>query len=175
MKLCTRQIVAWLAVLVVLALGACAAPYQKSSLGGGYSEKELEPGWWRVRYWAGWADRETVQTYWLERAAELTIEQGYQGFEVLQTMRLSDAPDEPQRLPVKIAAGAVFIPIIVPEGPPPPEIEGDIHLLHQPFTPQPLRVFDAQKLLEALAPYVKGPKCKGNVVCPHHHRYLYEP
>jgi hypothetical protein len=56
-----------------------------------------------------------------------------------------------------------------------PQLSGEIRLLKRPFTPEPGRVFDAAKLQAFLAPYVTGPKCGGDNVCPHVHRYLFPP
>jgi hypothetical protein len=81
-----------LAVTVVLAalLASCATPtpYQPNipgqSASGGYSDVRIEPNRWRVSF-AGnsLTSRETVEGYLLFRAAELTIQQGYDWFSIV--------------------------------------------------------------------------------------------
>lgn len=75
----------------VLALAACATsstPYQPVSssnrVAGGYSEARLAPDRYRVTF-AGntWTSRDTVEGYLLYRAAELTVEQGFDWFEIV--------------------------------------------------------------------------------------------
>jgi hypothetical protein len=77
----------------VLALGACATatPYQPlqrtatgSTASGGYSERQLEANRWQVSF-AGnsLTDRRTVETYLLFRAAELTQQNGYDWFSIV--------------------------------------------------------------------------------------------
>lgn len=82
-----------LVVCLGAALAACstATPYQRrgapSSQGaGGYSDVQLEPGRWRVTF-AGndLTSRETVETYLLYRAAELTVQSGYDWFTTTQS------------------------------------------------------------------------------------------
>jgi hypothetical protein len=168
------KIVALVLSAVILA-GCSVSPYPKSTIGGGYSETQLEPGVWRVRYWASrHASSETVQTYWLERAAELTGEQGFEGFEIISNVHLSAKPDQPAFPEIQIAAASfIYVPATPSE--PSRELEADIRLLHHPFATRRMRTFDAAKLLTALEPFVKGPKCNNDNVCGHLHRYLYEP
>jgi hypothetical protein len=80
-----------LAVTLALAatLAGCATPtpYQPRIAGkssaGGYSEIRIEPNRWRVTF-AGntLTSRETVEGYLLFRAAELTVQQGYDWFSI---------------------------------------------------------------------------------------------
>jgi hypothetical protein len=82
------------ALAAVLALGAAlaacatATPYQPNipgqSVSGGFSELRLEPDRFRVTF-AGnsLTSRETVEGYLLYRAAELTTQQGYDWFEIV--------------------------------------------------------------------------------------------
>jgi hypothetical protein len=50
------------AMLMVLA--ACANTYSSQGITGGYNEKEMEPGIWRVSYSGnGFTTYESVQTY----------------------------------------------------------------------------------------------------------------
>ena len=73
-----------------LALSACtttSTPYQPLSasnqVSGGYSDVELAPGRYRVTF-AGnsLTSREQVETYLLYRAAELTLQQGFDWFTI---------------------------------------------------------------------------------------------
>jgi len=101
---------------------------------------------------------ETVQTFWLYRAAELTLQHGYAGFQVLPGVKLvRDVPG--------------FVPAQYVEK---PYLVGRIHLLKGPIKPNPPLVFDAEVLLRTLDAYVKGPMCQQNV-CPHAHTYLMPP
>jgi hypothetical protein len=82
---------AGIAAAIVLAAGltacATATPYQPNVRGqatsGGYSEVRIEPNRYRVNF-AGnsLTSRETVEGYLLFRAAELTVQQGYDWFSI---------------------------------------------------------------------------------------------
>lgn len=73
------------AALVLMTLGACTSPtpYQPVADGFGYAEQQLEDNRYRVTF-AGNADtsRDTVETYLLYRAAELTVDGGFDYFKV---------------------------------------------------------------------------------------------
>jgi hypothetical protein len=77
------------AILLAAGLAACATPtpYQPNVRGqttsGGYSELQIEPNRFRVNF-AGnsLTSRETVEGYLLFRAAELTVQQGYDWFSI---------------------------------------------------------------------------------------------
>ena len=80
------------AVALSAGLAACATPtpYQpvpprgSSAISGGYSETRIEPNRFRVNF-AGnsLTSRETVEGYLLFRAAELTVQNGYDWFAVV--------------------------------------------------------------------------------------------
>lgn len=78
------------ATALTLGLAACATPtpYQPNVRGqstqGGYSEIRLEPNRFRVNF-AGnsLTSRETVEGYLLFRAAELTVQSGYDWFAIV--------------------------------------------------------------------------------------------
>lgn len=77
------------ALLVVMALSACATatPYQPSvpgrAAGGGFSEQRVEANRFRVTFSGNsLTSRETVESYLLYRAAELTVAQGYDWFAI---------------------------------------------------------------------------------------------
>ena len=78
------------AATAALAVGACATatPYQPiqpgASYSGGYSERPIEQNRWMVSFSGNTVtDRRTVETYLLYRAAELTVQQGYDWFTVV--------------------------------------------------------------------------------------------
>lgn len=78
---------AWLrAIPLLLLLGACASPtpYVPADGGYGYKEQQLETNRYRVTF-AGnpSTPRETVQNYLLYRSAELTVENGFDYFTVV--------------------------------------------------------------------------------------------
>lgn len=75
---------------LALSLAACATPtpYQPAVQGkatyGGYSELRLEPNRYRVNFQGNsLTSRETVEGYLLFRAAELTVQSGYDWFAVI--------------------------------------------------------------------------------------------
>jgi hypothetical protein len=148
-------------LVLSLVLTGCATSYQSDSITGGYSEREVSPNVWRLRYGGNaYTTRETVQTYWLYRAAEFTIEQGFDGFEILAPANRSYSGTGSE-LPVPMYVGAMNKPALT----------ANIRLLKKPFTAHPPIVFDAKALKLAVEPHVKGPLCDDNV-CPHVHLYL---
>lgn len=86
-----------LLLLVLVALGACAGagptPYRPAERPGGqgYSEEQLAPDRYRITV-AGNAltRRDRVEDYLLYRAAELTLQQGYDHFLLLERQTDSD-------------------------------------------------------------------------------------
>lgn len=76
-----------LAVLLTLALAACAAsptPYQLAGEEGGYADQQIESDRYRVSFEGNAAtSRETVENYALYRAAELTLASGNDYFKVV--------------------------------------------------------------------------------------------
>lgn len=92
------------ALALALGLAACATPtpYQPNVPGhhasGGYSEVLVEPDRWRVTFAGNTVtSRETVESYLLFRAAELTVQQGYDWFSTVDrsTLRSSYAYADP--------------------------------------------------------------------------------
>ena|SRR5690348_6043707 len=162
-----------LALTLASALAACATPYQPASghLGGGYEEKQIGGAVWRVEF-AGNPDttHETAQTYWLYRCAELTIEQGFDGFEILSRVRLLERTDHSVRL---AASTPLFVPMPGGASGANNSLRGDIRLLKKPFDPAPGYIYDARALKQTLAKYVTGEKCSRGNVCPHLHSYIY--
>ena len=75
------------AILGVLVTTACASPYEPSLIFGGFRDSKVAPDVWRVTF-AGntMTSRDTAQTLWLYRAAELALEQGAAGFEIVASV-----------------------------------------------------------------------------------------
>jgi len=78
------------ALALAVALAGCTTPtaYQPNTPGhaasGGYSEVRVEPNRWRVTFSGNsLTSRETVETYLLFRSAELTTQQGYDWFAIV--------------------------------------------------------------------------------------------
>ena len=73
-------------LLCAAALAACAAastPYQPAANGFGFSEQQVETDRYRVQFRGNDVTaRDTVESYGLYRAAELTVERGYDYFVV---------------------------------------------------------------------------------------------
>lgn len=83
-----RKLIAAAALTATLGLAACESgptPYQPG--GGaerGYSETRIENDRWRISFKGNsMTDRETVETYMLYRAAELTLQNGYDTFTIV--------------------------------------------------------------------------------------------
>jgi hypothetical protein len=73
---------------VAVGLASCATPYAEQGLLGGFDVKELRPDVYRVSFQGnGYTSRESVQAYWLYRCAELALEKGFAGFEILSDMQ----------------------------------------------------------------------------------------
>jgi hypothetical protein len=80
-----RAVVLGLAMVGVLgACGGAPTPYQPAADGYGYSEQQIEDNRYRVTF-AGndLTKSDTVQNYLLYRAAELTLDRGYDYFTVV--------------------------------------------------------------------------------------------
>jgi hypothetical protein len=163
----------------VLTLTGCATPYQRMSaatISGGYVDQDLGREVIRVQFSAnGFTTRETAQTFWLWRCAEVALEKHYDGFEILSDMRLVDAVPGVKARPETEAHSqtVAYVPIYVPnDDSNKPFLTGDIHLLKGPISTAPPKVFDARVLKEALAPYVLPILKDGGNVKPHIHEYL---
>jgi hypothetical protein len=131
---------------------------------------------WSTRY-IGHKDSngETIQTIWLYLTASLTLDKGYDGFEILSPIVLSAL--EPSDGFIK--AHVIYIPIVTPQGgsascgPSSPMLVSSIRMLKAPIEPDPPKIFDAKMLKAAIEPYVKGDMiCENGNVCPHQKPYL---
>jgi len=85
-----KSVVFAVGLALAAGLAACATPtpYQPNIPGqatsGGYSEIRLEPNRWRVNFQGNsLTSRETVEGYLLFRAAELTVQQGFDWFSIV--------------------------------------------------------------------------------------------
>lgn len=153
--------------LAALSLVGCATTYDREGWTGGFQEQQLGATRWRVTFAAnGFTTRETAQTYWLYRCAQLALEKGFGGFRIITPMQLIAAP---RRAP---AAGIVRAQYNLPPDHTKPWLVGDIEMLRAPVLAQPPLVFNAAALKAELEPHVNGTKCDGNV-CPHFHGYLF--
>lgn len=75
-----------IAIAAALGVAACGTPtaYQPASEGLGYSEQPIEEDRYRVTFAGNTrTPRETVENYLLYRAAEVTLERGYDHFVVV--------------------------------------------------------------------------------------------
>jgi hypothetical protein len=93
---------------VAATLAACATQYAPEGFTGGFDVKDLGQDVYRVRFSGnGYTTKETAQTYWLYRSAELALEKGFTGFEILSdmqfVMRQPAHEDEPWQAPGHIA------------------------------------------------------------------------
>lgn len=85
-----RKRLVLLAAAAVLGLGACAGygptPYQAAKGGqGGFTETRIEPERYRVSFSGNsLTERETVENYLLFRAAEVTLQNGFDHFTVVK-------------------------------------------------------------------------------------------
>ena len=82
----TTRLLSAIAALAMLGACATATPYQAAQDGAkGYANQQIENDRWQVTF-AGnsLTDRQTVETYLLYRAAELTKQQGFDHFRVVQ-------------------------------------------------------------------------------------------
>jgi len=134
-------------LLLVAALSGCQAThYQPAAPRDGFGEVELEGNIWRIRFMHNaFTTRETAQSYWLYRAAEVAMSKGYDGFEVLSLDgRARSAGDG-------LSRSGSFV------------IEGDIRMLKKPFESIPPKTYNAEALKAVLDPYVASAKSEPTV------------
>lgn len=105
-----KLMIAAAAVVALGGLAGCetATPYQplnpSATQAGGYTETKIEQDRWRVAFHGNsMTSRETVETYLLYRAAELTVNQGYDWFETVD--RATDKHTETMIDPIGPYAG----------------------------------------------------------------------
>jgi hypothetical protein len=89
-----RSAASALVVVLGLLLAACTSsptPYQAAQNGFGYSEQRIEENRYRVSFAGNSAtSRQTVEDYLLYRAAELTVQNGHDWFEVVDRNTVQD-------------------------------------------------------------------------------------
>lgn len=109
---------------VAVGLASCATPYAQQGITGGFDVQELRPDVFRVSFGGnGFTTKETVQVYWLYRCAQLAVEKGFGGFEILSDMQFSmrrppsDDRDRP-RLSSAVASLRTSIAVSVDEASP---------------------------------------------------------
>lgn len=150
---------------VLMSAQGCATSYQSEGLTGGYSEREISSGHWQILYAANaYTTYETVQAYWLFRAAELTLAKGYDGFTIVSDMQLSA---------LGVRHGLIPAQNYINHDAFKPYLMGDIELQKAPLDPHPPRSFDARVVKDLLGPRLKT-LCGSNI-CPHVHDYLLPP
>jgi hypothetical protein len=106
-----------LVAAVAVGLASCATPYAQQGFTGGFDVQELRPDVFRVSFQGnGYTTRETVQVYWPYRCAQLAVEKGFNGFEILSDMQFvmrrppADDRDRP-RLSSSVASLRTSIPV----------------------------------------------------------------
>lgn len=170
-------------LISMLVISGCAniAAYQPSSLyNGGYTEEKISDAVYEVRFTGNNTDPLTIQTYWLYRASELTLEKGFDGFEILNP--------SPNEIPssfsgnLRIKCPDLNLVCLVAMRDPWEEAHAVIHLLKGAIKPVPFRVFDARTLNARMTPIVKGKNCGDpglmfatSKVCPHDNSYITSP
>jgi hypothetical protein len=154
---------------------ACATPYQQNSLGGGYTDEQLDETHYRVKFSGnGYATSDRVWAFWMYRCAELTKEKGYTHFSLHKPgeplARLNR--EEPARAGFRTAVyregeggasmqktrGVVVVPsYIYTPGVRVTTYHSDaVVSLHRTPLAEGLVLLKAQTVLDELAPYVKS-------------------
>ena len=73
----------WLTVLLLLTLSACGTTYQSQSWTGGFSEVQLDENIFEITFKGNaFVDASTVRDYAMLRAAEVTLDHGFEYFVV---------------------------------------------------------------------------------------------
>lgn len=100
-------------------LASCSTPYQQQSFTGGSDVKELRPDVFRVSFQGnGYTTRESVQVYWLYRSAQLAVEKGFAGFEVLSDIQfVMRRPPVDDRSSTRLSSAVPSLRTLVPVSP----------------------------------------------------------
>src|SRR6267154_1998047 len=73
-----KRVLILAACVCAATLTGCATEYQSRNLSGGYREEQSGPDTWFIGFSGnGYTTRETVQTFWLYRAAELMLKKPF--------------------------------------------------------------------------------------------------
>lgn len=123
-------------VILPFLLTACATTYQPKGLSGGYSEIQLDPTTARITFEGnGYSSRSTVEAYLIYRAAEVTIERGFDWF--LVNEREGETEWHQQYGKTGIISTAI------------------IKMYHNPRPADILRSYDAQSIITTMGPNIK--------------------
>ena len=77
---------------VTTLLAGCASPYGPAGERGGYIDRQVSENVWRVGYFGNSStSRDQVLKYWLNRCAELTVQNGF-GYFSLMREKASSVP-----------------------------------------------------------------------------------
>jgi hypothetical protein len=160
-----------------LVSGCSATPYKSYGARGGFQEKKLSENRFFVRYEVnGHATKLTLQSYWLYRAAQVTLENGYDGFAIAPDPVIHAHPlnhtlltSQDAGLPHKLQMSSHLISVGTGYA---PSMAGEIQLLKAPLTADPPRVLNARVVVAALQPVIEGAKCARENVCVHDSSYL---
>jgi TonB family protein len=152
--------------LAAIWLTGCATAYQRHGITGGYTEKKINDSAYIVTFNGnGFADGERVYHFWLFRCAELTLQSGYDLFELrpVRTARISPGsnasmrqaayqPDQRGRL-----RPALFVPLVIPMGTVKTwSYRATVLMYRKPLPHDLLMAFDARETIAELGPYVKS-------------------
>lgn len=150
----------------------------------GYSDEQLSPTIYKVRSSGRRTDFLTVQTFWLLRAANLTLEKGYDGFEILPPQVDASGNDFLKVPSYRVACPDLNIVCTQATLAPGSQDEvGNIRLIKGDIDFVPLKVFDAHVLKMAIDK-IKDNNCGPSALeslqstrtmklCPHDKSYLY--
>ena len=103
-------------VAAAATLVSCATPYQDFGLTGGANITELRPDVFRVSFGGnGFTTKESVQVYWLKRSADLAIEKGFSGFEILSDIQfVMRRPSTNDQLTPRLNSSLALLSIEIP-------------------------------------------------------------
>lgn len=162
------------AVAVVLFATACATPYGRHGLGGGYTDERIDDTHYRVKFDGnGYASSDRVWAFWMYRCAELTKEKGYTHFSLHrpgEPLALREAAPErspgarkaayreaePGAAMVKTKGGGAPIYIYTPGTTITTYHSDAVVGFHSEPLPEGVVVLKAQTVLDELGPYVKS-------------------
>lgn len=98
----------------VLLLAGCVTAYQPLGATGGYKDERLEKDTYRVSFFGnGNTSRPAVFKYFLYRCAELTLEQGYEYFEIYAAKRDAPRSRAPENEYTQARGATARVPTIV--------------------------------------------------------------
>ncbi len=164
-----------LLILSVLTLAGCetATLYQPAPnvTAIGYTDTRIEAGRYRVTFQGGdGAPESQVSDYVLLRAAELTVQDGYDWFRVTQREGFTGAPHHASSLSIGTGGGSfgrgggfgLGLGTSIPIGGSGPRLTRSLEILagHGPVPSEP-DVYDARRILKTIGPRVPHPAPHG--------------